>query len=279
MKRVYAVMAIAGLIICTGATVRAQSTGGTDEVRFRHMDFYSWKEFATVVPDKVNTVILAVGTQEAHGVIANGADAIVPAKLAEMVAPKVNALIAPVIPYGLTTSLAPYPGGFAISRETLKAYCKETVIGLAKCGFRNIIIFNGHGPNRAPLDEIAAEVSSSKKVRILVVDWWSYCADVTQEIWGADEDGGHAGLNETAAVQAVDPRLVRKDLYDKNMAVPLNSSYTTYPNSGSILLYSAGKGYPDFDQEKAEKYLKRVAEELADLIINTRTNWDRAGLY
>lgn len=279
MRRIIAVMVVAGLILLANVTVQAQSTGTTGDVRFRHMDYYSWKEFGSIVPAKVDTVILAVGTQEAHGVVANGADALVPDRLAEMVAPDVNALIAPVIPYGMTTSLAAYPGGFAISRDTMKAYCKETVIGLAQCGFRNIIIFNGHGPNRGPLDEIAAEVSATKKVRILVVDWWSYCADVTTEIWGADEDGGHAGLNENAAVQAVDPRFVRRDLYEKEMAVPNNSAYTTYPNSGTILLYSAGKGYPDFDQAKAERYLQRVAEELAALIINTRANWDRAGLY
>jgi creatinine amidohydrolase len=249
------------------------------ELPFHRMDYYSWQEFATLVPEKVDTVILPVGTQEAHGVVANGADALVPERLAEMVAPRVNAFCAPVIPYGMTTSLAAYPGGFAVSRETFKAYCLETVRGLADCGFRNIVIFNGHGPNRAPLDEVAAEVSRAKEVRILVVDWWSYCAELTREIWGADEDGGHAGLNENAAVMALNPRFARPDLYDEEMTVPIDSSYTAYPNSGTILLYSAGKGYPEFDEERAQRYLERVAEELAELIETTRSKWERSGVY
>ena len=250
-----------------------------EELPFRKMDYYCWQEFSRIVPERCDTVILAVGTLEAHGVAANGTDALIPDKLAMMVAPEVNALVAPVIPYGYTGSLDAYPGGFTISRPTFKAYCLETVDGLARCGFLNIIIFNGHGPNRGPLNEVAAEVSTQRKVRILVVDWWSYCADVVKEIWGPDQDGGHAGLNENAAVQAIDPRFVRPDLYKPEMAVPIDASYTVYPHSGAILLYTEGKGHPDFDQEKAEQYLNRLAEELAKLVVETRDRWDAAGLY
>ena len=275
MKKNFVLGLIALQIVVITGLVIAQ----TEEPRFRRMDYYSWKEFAAVVPESVNTVILPVGTQEAHGVVANGADALVPERLAEMVAPEANCLIAPTIHYGLTTSLAAYPGGFAISRDTFKQYCKETVAGLATCGFKNIIIFNGHGPNRAPLNEVAAEVSMKKGVRILVVDWWSYCADITQEIWGPDENGGHAGLNENAAVQAVNPEFARPDLYNKEMAVTNNAAYTAYPNAGTILLYADGKGYPDFDQAKADLYLKRIAEELTKLIVETRTKWDNAAVF
>lgn len=250
-----------------------------EEIPYRKMDYYSWQEFARLVPEKIETVILAVGTQEAHGVVANGTDALVPDRLAEMIAPEVNGLVAPVIPYGRTTSLAAYPGGFEISEETFTSYCHEVVSGLAECGFKNIIIINGHGPNRAPLNLVAAKVSSAKRVRVLVIDWWSYCSDVTKEIWGEDEDGGHAGLNENAAVLALDPRFGRDDLYKPEMAVVNNKAYSTYPAAGTILLYSKGKGYPDFDRDKAIKYLQRVSEELAGLVNTTVSNWDNAGLY
>ena len=261
-------------IVCV--TAFAQDDEG---IPFRRMDYYCWEAFAQVVPAKVDTVLLAVGTQEAHGAIANGTDALIPERLAEMIAPGANALIAPTIPYGFTDSLAAYPGGFKVDEKVFKAYCKEVVAGLADCGFRNIIILNGHGGNRAALNAVAAEISPERKVRILVVDWWSYCADLTQEIWGPDEDGGHAGLNENAAVHAVDPRFVDKRFYRESLAVPINSAITAYPNPGSILLYREGKGYPDFDREKAVRYLDRVAEELTKLIVDTRTLWDETGLY
>lgn len=275
-KRIVTLVFIISSLTAVG--LGAQEKRQTGDLPFQRMDHYTWKEFARIVPAAVDTVILPVGTQEAHGVAANGADALVPERLAQMVAPGAQSLIAPVIPYGLTTSLAAYPGGFAISREAFHAYCRDVLIGLATCGFRNIVVFNGHGPNRAPLDEAAAEVSATRHVRILVIDWWSYCAGVTQEIWGTDEDGGHAGLNENAAVQAVDPRFVRPDLYEKEMAVANDKSYSAFPNGGTILLYSAGKGYPDFDQAKADRYLARVAEELTKLIIETRARWEHSGI-
>jgi creatinine amidohydrolase len=148
-------------------------------IPFRHMDYYCWEAFAQVVPSKVDTVILTVGSLEAHGAIASGADALVPERLAEMIAPKVNALIAPGISYGISPSLSSYPGCVTISDEALKPICTEVVAGLADCGFRNIIIINGHGGNRACLDAVALDVSPRKKVRIMVIDWWSYCADLT----------------------------------------------------------------------------------------------------
>ena len=214
------------LFTLSALTLSAQD----NDLRFRRMDYYSWQEFREIVPSRCDTVILPVGTLEAHGVAANGTDALIPEHLAKMVAPEVNALIAPVIPYGFTGSLEAYPGGFTISRPTFKAYCLETIDGLAQCGYKNIIVFNGHGPNRAPLNEVAAEVSGKRRVRILVIDWWSYCADVTKEVWGEDQDGGHAALNENAVVQAIDPRFVNEDYYRTDLAVANNSAYSAYPN-------------------------------------------------
>jgi creatinine amidohydrolase len=275
MKRA---VVIAFLLAATALPAVAQS-GEDEQIPFRRMDYYCWQEFQEVVPGRCDTVILPVGTQEAHGAIANGADALVPERLAEMVAPQANALIAPTIHYGYTTSLAGYPGSFAISRPTFRQYCMEVVEGLAQCGFRNIIILNGHGQNRTALNEVAAEVSPKSRVRILVVDWWSYCADLTKEVWGEDAEGGHAGLNENAAVHAVDPKLVRSKYFRESLAVPITDAYTAYPNPGSILLYVEGKGYPDFNREKAVLYLQRVSEELADLIVKTRTLWEETELY
>lgn len=40
----------------------------------RLMDDLNWKEFQQLVPAKIKTVILTVGTLEAHGFINNGAD-------------------------------------------------------------------------------------------------------------------------------------------------------------------------------------------------------------
>ncbi len=251
----------------------------TDAVSTREMSDINWMEFKEVVPSKINTVILPTGTLEPHGVINNGADIIAPVAIARKIARDVNAMIAPVIPYGITGSMDAYPGAFSISEAAYRAYVRDVLAGLAKNGFRNIIVVNGHGgPQTAVLNQVAMEVGQDKRVRTLVVNWWSYAADVTLAVFG--EDGGHAGWNETAFVQAIDPRLVDRKRYSDQLATPnpAPGTYSAYPAPSSIGLYKEGQGYVKFDQKKADEYFAKVTEKIAKLVIEIRRKWDMAGV-
>jgi len=226
------------------------------------------------------TVILPLGTLEPHGVTANGADTIAPLAMARDIAPKVNAMVAPPVPYGITGTMDAYPGSFTIPEEAYRPYLRAVLLGLARSKFRNIVILNGHGgPQTAVVTALAADVGREAGVRTLVVNWWAYCADVTQEVFG--EAGGHAGDNETAYVQAVDPSLVHKGRYtgpEMTTANPAPGSWSAYPNPSSIGLYKEGEGYPRFDLVKARLYFTRVNEKVARLVSETIAKWDKAGL-
>lgn len=231
------------------------------------------------VPAKIDTVILPTGTLEPHGVINNGADITAPVAIARAIAKDVNAMVAPVVPYGMTGSMDAYPGSFSISEDAYRAYLRDVLRGLAKCGFRTIVIMNGHGgPQTAVLNAVAAEVGAEKKVRTLVINWWSYCSDVTQEVFG--QDGGHAALNETAFIQAIDKSLVHAEKYKPEMVTPnpAPATYSAYPSPSSITLYKPGQGFPDFDAKKAETYYAKVNQKLAALILEVKRKWDMAGL-
>jgi creatinine amidohydrolase len=76
----------------------------------REMERINWMEFREWIPGKINTVLLPLGTIEPHGVTANGADILAPVAIAKDIAPRVNAMIAPVIPYGFTGVMDAYPG-------------------------------------------------------------------------------------------------------------------------------------------------------------------------
>jgi creatinine amidohydrolase len=250
-----------------------------DPVPTRDLSDINWMEFREVVPSKVSTVILPTGTMEPHGVINNGADITAPVALARKIARDVNAMVAPIVPYGMTGSMDAYPGAFSISEAAYRAYLRDVLNGLAKNGFRNIVVMNGHGgPQTAVLNEVAAEVGREKHVRTLVINWWTYASDVTLEVF--KEDGGHAGWNETAFVQAVDPKLVHPERYNDSMATPnpAAGSYSAYPAPSSIGLYKPGQGYPKFDEAKAKEYFEKVCAKVAKLITDTRTKWDQAGL-
>jgi len=185
----------------------------------RDLNDLNWQEFRDLVPARIETVLLPTGTLEAHGAINNGADNTAPQALARAMAKDLNALVAPLIPYGVTGSLDGYPGTFQIGEPAYRAFMTDIITGLAKQGFKNIVVVNGHGgPQTAILSEIAEKVGRSERTRILVANWWAICSDVTVKVFG--EDGGHAGWNETAFVQAVDRTLVKPQLHSKDMELP-----------------------------------------------------------
>ncbi len=251
-----------------------------DVVSTREMDRINWMEFRNVVPSKTNTVLLPTGTLEPHGVINNGADNTAPFAMAKTIAQRVNAMIAPTLPYGITGSMEAYPGAFQITEAAYRPFVKQILEGLAKNGFKNIIILNGHGGGQtAVLQSVAAEVATERKVRTLVVNWWSFASDETKEVFG--EDGGHAGLNETAFIQAIDPTLVHPEKYsgaEMTTAYPAAGTWSAVPFPSSIGLYQKGQGFPKFDQAKADLYYKKVTDKVANLVIDTVRKWDLAGL-
>src|SRR5574340_418395 len=168
------IMRLGLFLLLTTATLAAQTS--------REMADLNWMEFRELVPAKVQTVLLPTGTLEAHGVENNGADILAPVAMAKEIAPRVNALVAPVVPYGVTGSLDAYAGGLTISEQAYRAYVGD--------------VLNGHGgPQTAILNELAEQTGRAHRVRTLVTNWWAYCSDVTLKIFG--EDGGHAGWNET----------------------------------------------------------------------------------
>jgi len=244
------------------------------------MERINWMEFREWVPAKIDTVLLPLGTLEAHGVIANGTDILVPVAMAKQIARQVNAMIAPVVSYGFTGILDAYPGSFTIPENVYRDYVRAVLVGLAKNKFRNIIMLNGHGGGQtAILSALAQEVGRETTTRILVVNWWSYCSDIVQEVFG--EDGGHAGNTETAYMMAIDPALVMEARYtgpEMATAIPTPNTWSAYPFPSSILLYKEGEGYPKFDLAKAKIYFAKVNEKIARLIQETIRKWDMAGL-
>jgi creatinine amidohydrolase len=267
--------------VCCSALILTLSISAqtSDVVSTREMDRINWMEFKETVPSKSNTVLLPTGTLEPHGVINNGADNTAPTAMARTIARRTNAMIAPTLPYGITGSMEAYPGAFQITESAYRPFVKQILEGLAKNGFRNIIILNGHGGGQtAVLQSVAAEVAAERNVRTLVINWWSFASDETKAVFG--EDGGHAGLNETAFIQAIDPTLVHQERYKAELATayPAPGTWSAVPFPSSIGLYQKGQGYPKFDQKKADEYYKKVTDKVAELIIDIRKKWDLAGL-
>ncbi|MFQ5817661.1 MAG: creatininase family protein [Terriglobia bacterium] len=265
------------LVVCLVASFA--SIASAQEIRTRWLDELNWLEFRELVPARTKTVLLTTGTLEPHGVINNGADNLAPVKIAEAIAPEVNALIAPHIPYGVTVRMAPYPGATYIPAEVYAPYVRAVLNELVRNGFKNIVIINGHGGAQvAVLNRVSQEVALARGVNTLVVNWWAACAEVTAAVFG--NPGGHAGENETAFIQAINPRLVLKERLPEMTSTPNPppGAWSATPFPSSIALYQKGIGAPtDFDQTKADEYFRQVIHCVGGLVKDTLRKWEQAG--
>jgi creatinine amidohydrolase len=243
------------------------------------MNLLCWQEFGELVPEKIRTVLLPAGSIEPHGVIPNGTDSLAPEAMARDIALRVNALIAPTLNYGMTEAMKAFPGTVSISAGAYKPFVEDILRNLADNGFRNIIILNGHGGNTAILNDAATGAANKHRVRILVVNWWTLADDITKSVF--KENGGHAGNNETAYIQAFLPDHVHPERFTPEMASPNApaGAYYAVPVTSSIGLYEKGQGYPTFDPGQAREYFRRVNDRVAELILETIRKWDRASVY
>ncbi len=270
-------LALGGILVLS--VVLGETAENPSEPTTRDMNLITWQEFRSFVPERIETVLLPVGSLEPHGVIPNGTDNLAPQAMCQALAANLNALIAPTLNYGITESMADYPGSVSVRPGSYQPFIRDILQGLASHKFKNIIILNGHGGNTAALKEAATTVSQAYRVRILVVNWWSLASEDTLAVFG--EDGGHAGNNETAYIQAIVPEHIHPEQYDPDMAIvnPVNNSWFATPVAASILLYQNGQGFPTFDAGQAREYFKRVNKRVENLVKDVIRKWDKAGLF
>jgi creatinine amidohydrolase len=240
-------------------------------LRTRKLEELNWMEFKRIVPRKTDTVLVPVGTIEAHGVTGLGTDNQIPASICGRIADRVNALIAPAVNYGITKTLLPYPGSVTVLPDTFERYVYEIAAGLADAGFRRIVFMNGHGGNTEALKNVSFRLFREKKAYSAAVDWWTLCAEEIKQVYG--HAGGHAGTDETALVQVDHPEQVRRQDYRKEMAFLAQPGLAAMPFPGSIILYKQGEGYPDFDPAKAGKLMDAVCTKAEKTILDVFRRW------
>ncbi len=238
----------------------------------RRLQYLNHREHKKIVPEKIDTVIVPVGTIEAHGVTPLGTDNIIPEAMAVPIAEEIDALIAPTVNYGITRGLAGHPGTITITPEVFKAYMADILEGLAANGFRKIIALNGHGGQTNELKDALFATSRKTRARTMLVEWWVDTDEVRNK--HLEREGGHGGSDETAAVMAIDSSLVRKDLYDEKQVAFYSRAYAAYPVPGSIIIYTEGDSSLNFDEDKCKAYFDAVTSKTTGIIREVLAKWD-----
>jgi creatinine amidohydrolase len=251
------------------------------DLKFHHMQDFSWMRLAKIVPEVTDRVILPTGTVESHGACAIGADNFIPLNLAELIWDRCNALIAPPINHGFTgQSISRFPGSITVRPEVFEEYLYDVLKDLIRTGFRNILIITGHGGNTDPTKRAMTRLHAETGAHFMAIEWWTVAFDVVKDVYGAKaQQPGHGDMEEAALVMAYDPALVDKEIYEQfgkdnvgragtDTGVFMMPAWATsrYPEKGA--------GYLDFDVPKAKAYAQRKADFIADTFLEAIKRWE-----
>lgn len=219
------------------------------------------------------TVIIPTGSTEQHG--PHGpllTDVFVPKEVARRVAPRVGALVAPSINYGLSYPHVGFTGVVNLRIPTFMSVVEDVSASLATAGFTRIVFLNGHYDNTYAIAYACANAADRLPagVRAFPINYWDgMTADEAGEFFGPTT-GLHANRGETSAVMAINPDLV--DLEHANAELPPFPEVTNAPavhtafffsTPGSVHRASHSGTWGDARQasvEYGERYLNVVTE-------------------
>ena len=151
-------------------------------------------------------VILPCGSVEQHGPhLPTATDTLAANVIAHAVAERMDGLVLPASPFGVTPMHMPYEGTISLSPETYTRLTVETCASTARHGAKELMILNWHEGNIAALAIAAEELHRRHGLRVLTVQACYVAADM----FGHECNGlSHGGEIEALAVMAHRPELV-----------------------------------------------------------------------
>jgi len=189
------------------------------KVKLEHM---TWPEVEEVLQEP-NVMVLPVGSIEQHGL---HLPLSVDFRCAEYIAweaakkvtdeYKIRVLVAPAVRYTEAAFFSRFPGTTGISFDTLVRVIGDIIWSFVNQGFRNIIIVNGHSPNRAAITAafqrtgIELRDAGMPSVGLYAANWWDLGTEVVTNI-RKSELGLHAEEIETSLSLVIQPENVELD--------------------------------------------------------------------
>ncbi len=165
-------------------------------------------------------VLVPVGSTEQHGPHAPLAtDALIPTEVGRRVAPRVGAVVAPAVNYGLSYPHAGFTGVVFLRMSTFGALIEDLVLQFAGMGFRRIVFLNGHYDNTYAIAYACAAVGGQlhQGVRAFPINYWDAMRPEEAAEFFDPANGLHANKGETSAVMAINPALVDMDAANAEM--------------------------------------------------------------
>ena len=158
---------------------------------------------------KSKVAIVPVGATEQHGLhIGVGADWIQAWEIAKRVGEKSDALVLPVLTYGVSGHHSEFQGTITLDESTYQEVIYQILSNLNRMKIRKVVFINGHGGNT---NSIVAALKRARETFGMVgsiIEWWTVWSDRT--IFGQKFEA-HAGYTETAFMLASRPEAVKME--------------------------------------------------------------------
>src|SRR5690606_4680039 len=184
----------------------------------------TWAELRAAADTSI--ALLPVGSQEQHGGhLPLGtdrllADAVVEQALSKLDPAGPHIVRLPTLPYGFSPHHA-FAAAITVSAQTLIDILGEIVDSVVRCGFRRMMIVNGHGGNDESVRLAVKQAALRHDIAIAAANYWS--------VGDPGRSPGHAGAFETSLMLAVDPALVRPPSWDNAPEPPPLFENPPYP--------------------------------------------------
>jgi creatinine amidohydrolase len=157
-------------------------------------------------------VILPAGSVEQHGPhLPTGTDIFAANVISSAVAERMDGLVLPATPFGVTPMHMPFEGTITLTPGTYMRVVTETCVSTAKHGAQRLLILNWHEGNIPSLAIAAESLHREHGMSVLTVQ----ACYVAEELYGKTCNGlTHGGEIEALAVLAFRPELVHLDRID-----------------------------------------------------------------
>jgi creatinine amidohydrolase len=232
-------------------SISSVSTSGTGFPNYlERMTYPQVEQLAT----RTELALLPIGAPEAHGPhLPIGTDLIAARELCERAALAltsrgIECLVAPLLPYCLAKVAEPFPGTITVRAEVVAALVADICRGLARSGFRRILVVSGHAEEEN-LAVLRAGAEQAEKVGALVEmsRWYGDALPKLLHLLQEEhpEYDLHAGEWETALVLLRAPELVDRKALDalppnwetRNISERRAAGRRTFPELGALEAY------------------------------------------
>jgi creatinine amidohydrolase len=158
----------------------------------------------------LNTAILPLGATEQHGeALPYGTDTIIGAQVAADLAGRLDALLLPALPFGVSIEHMSFPGTLTLSAVTLISVIREICESLVCNGLDRVILLVSHLGNSAPAEIAAQEVVARTGAIVCVSAFFADMQDSARQVLGVEPEqldwaffDSHGGAAEAAMVLA-----------------------------------------------------------------------------